>query len=107
MKPQTKQVSQQNSDFLTATIFGQHTPKHPLGFRDCLTTLGCGLSKPELSFSRTVLFIVSGKRPAKVSGFTWFSSESQQKLAISADFFVLRFGEEERKEGRFIQKLKR
>lgn len=98
MKPQTKQVTQQNFHFLPATILGQHTPKHPPGFRDCLTTLGCGLSKPGLSFSQTVLFIVSGRHQAKLSGFAWFPSESRQKLAISADFFALGFwsGGEER-----------
>lgn len=107
MKPQTKQVTQQNFDFLVATILGQHTPKHPPGFRDCLTTLACGLNKPELSFSQTVLFIVSGRHQAKLSGFASFPSESRQKLAISADFLLWVFGAEERKKGSFIQKLKR
>lgn len=100
MKPQIKQVTQQNFGFLIANILGQHTPKHPPGFRDCLTTLACGLSKPELSFSQTVLFIVSGRHQAKLSGFAWFPSESRQKLAISADFFALGFwrgGEEKEK----------
>lgn len=86
MKPQTKQVTQQNFEFLIATILSQHTPKHPLGFRDCLTTLGCGCSETGMCFSRTALFIVSSRHQAKLCGFAWFPSERQQKLAISADF---------------------
>lgn len=88
MKPQTKQVTQQNFEFLRATILGQHTPKHPPGFRECLTTLGCGLSETGMCFSQTALFIVSSRHQAKLCGFAWLPSEKQQKLAISADFLL-------------------
>lgn len=88
MEPHTKQVTQQNFEFLIATTLGQHTPKHLLGFRVCLTALGCGLSKTGMSFSRAALFIVSGRHQAKLCGFAWFPSERQRKLAISADFLL-------------------
>lgn len=71
-------------------------PRHPPQFRDCLTTLGCGLSN-------TALFIVSGRHQAKLCGFAWFPSERQQKLAISADFllWVLVWMREKREEVSF------
>lgn len=103
MTTQTKQVTRHNFDFL---ILSQHSPKYLPSFRDCLTTLGCGLSKPGLSFSQTVLFIVSGRHQANLSGFAWFPSESQQKIGHFSWFLLWVVGVEERKKGRFIQKLK-